>query len=432
MHRIRPRHISRTLHSLSRKPLTLPPPTLLPQHELIDEEISPGYNPKTFYPANPGDVLADRYQILVKVGWGMSSTVWFARDMRGHEDEPENVIALKITNTTSHAADEREIEDHIATTDASHRGRSLFRTYSDCFEIAGPEGKHVCLAYEPMREPMWLFKKRFRNGVIPLPLVKTYVYFLLVALDYLHAGCGVVHTGLFLFEDADVLGDFMNHHLDHPMQYKIDSTGRPIYLSQNDFGPLQKVTRNIPKLVDFGLSNRLDSHDDWGIHPIQPDHYRAPEVILGCGWRMSADIWNLGVLVWEIIVGRGLFCHVHDGKGCYDARAHLGEMIALFGLPPIEMVTRYHSARGYKWRSPIKRQDGKVCEDAEQYFGGPFFYRDGNFLHSDLIPDRKLDTLPLEEEERENFLSFIKMTLAWVPEDRKTARELMEHPFVRR
>ncbi|KAI9930333.1 hypothetical protein MW887_011085 [Aspergillus wentii] len=392
MHRIRPRHISRTLHSLSRKPLTLPPPTLLPQHELIDEEISPGYNPKTFYPANPGDVLADRYQILVKVGWGMSSTVWFARDMRGHEDEPENVIALKITNTTSHAADEREIEDHIATTDASHRGRSLFRTYSDCFEIAGPEGKHVCLAYEPMREPMWLFKKRFRNGVIPLPLVKTYVYFLLVALDYLHAGCGVVHTDLKLdnimltFEDADVLGDFMNHHLDHPMQYKIDSTGRPIYLSQNDFGPLQKVTRNIPKLVDFGLSNRLDSHDDWGIHPIQPDHYRAPEVILG----------------------------------------------SLFGLPPIEMVTRYHSARGYKWRSPIKRQDGKVCEDAEQYFGGPFFYRDGNFLHSDLIPDRKLDTLPLEEEERENFLSFIKMTLAWVPEDRKTARELMEHPFVRR
>lgn len=216
MHRIRPRHISRTLHSLSRKPLTLPPPTLLPQHELIDEEISPGYNPKTFYPANPGDVLADRYQILVKVGWGMSSTVWFARDMRGyslsklpthtitmltkhrHEDEPENVIALKITNTTSHAADEREIEDHIATTDASHRGRSLFRTYSDSFEIAGPEGKHVCLAYEPMREPMWPFKKRFRNGVIPLPLVKTYVYFLLVALDYLHAGCGVVHTGLFL------------------------------------------------------------------------------------------------------------------------------------------------------------------------------------------------------------------------------------------
>jgi SET domain-containing protein len=26
-------------------------------------------------------------------------------------------------------------------------------------------------------------------------------------------------------------------------------------------------------------------------------YYRAPEVILGCGWDSKADIWNFGVLV---------------------------------------------------------------------------------------------------------------------------------------
>ena len=55
----------------------------------------------------------------------------------------------------------------------------------------------------------------------------------------------------------------------------------------------------------------------------------------------------------------------------------------------------------------------------------------GKFLHEDLIPDRNLaDTLLLlEEKQRESFLSFAKMMLAWLPEERKTARELAEHPF---
>lgn len=61
----------------------------------------------------------------------------------------------------------------------------------------------------------------------------------------------------------------------------------------------------IPKIADFGLATRLDKpstrdrmiEEQLGIYPIQPDYYRAPEVILGCGWDFKADIWNFGVLV---------------------------------------------------------------------------------------------------------------------------------------
>ena len=67
-----------------KKPFPIPSPgPLLPPGILVDEETSPVYNPKHFYPARPGEVLADRYQALVKVGWGVSSTVWFARDLQG-------------------------------------------------------------------------------------------------------------------------------------------------------------------------------------------------------------------------------------------------------------------------------------------------------------------------------------------------------------
>lgn len=98
------------------------------------------------------------------------------------------------------------------------------------------------------------------------------------------------------FEDATVLADFMDSQLERPMAFKIDSTGRPVYQSRSDFAPLKSLS-SIPQLVDFGLATRLEEDDDWGVWPIQPDHYRAPEVILGNGWQMPADIWNLGVLV---------------------------------------------------------------------------------------------------------------------------------------
>jgi len=69
---------------LRKKPFPMPPPgPRLPPGILVDEEISPVYDPKYFYPAKPGEVLADRYQILIKVGWGVSSTVWLARDLQG-------------------------------------------------------------------------------------------------------------------------------------------------------------------------------------------------------------------------------------------------------------------------------------------------------------------------------------------------------------
>lgn len=71
----------------------------------------------------------------------------------------------------------------------------ILRTRLDDFEVAGPAGKHMCLVYEPMREPLWILQRRFVDRQLPLPIAKAYIYFLLVGLDYLHTECRVVHTG---------------------------------------------------------------------------------------------------------------------------------------------------------------------------------------------------------------------------------------------
>lgn len=114
---------------------------------------------------------------------------------------------------------------------------------------------------------------------------------------------------LMTFENEKILSSFIKEQITNlPMQCKTDpTTGRTIYRCHNDFGPLdwRDLKKILPKIADFGLATRLDSNNmegkerksEMGIHPIQPDRYRAPEVILGCGWGFSADIWNFGILV---------------------------------------------------------------------------------------------------------------------------------------
>jgi hypothetical protein len=74
----------RTIFSFAKKSLWQLPPNSgppIPQQEFVDEELCPGYDSANFYPAKPGEVLAEKFQLLVKIGWGSQSTVWLARDI---------------------------------------------------------------------------------------------------------------------------------------------------------------------------------------------------------------------------------------------------------------------------------------------------------------------------------------------------------------
>lgn len=67
--------------------------------------------------------------------------------------------------------------------------------------------------------------------------------------------------------------------------------GYNIYRSAN-FGIPKRFGRSI--LCDFSLArNGQVEH----CHDIQPDPYRAPEVLLEMPWGYPVDIWNVGVMV---------------------------------------------------------------------------------------------------------------------------------------
>ena len=48
---------------------------------MLDEERFEQFKQGQYYPANIGDVLSSKYQIVGKLGFGTTSTVWLGRDL---------------------------------------------------------------------------------------------------------------------------------------------------------------------------------------------------------------------------------------------------------------------------------------------------------------------------------------------------------------
>ena len=107
---------------------------------------------------------------------------------------------------------------------------------------------------------------------------------------------------MFGTNDDSVFTHFEEYELQKPVPRKeVGPDGRTIYMSQE-----LKIPNQIgfPILCDFGSTVHGAQHHSVFI---QPQIYRAPEVILGIPWTFSADIWNVGCMV-SILPGPGRWC----------------------------------------------------------------------------------------------------------------------------
>ncbi|KID96140.1 protein kinase domain protein, partial [Metarhizium majus ARSEF 297] len=186
----------------------------------------------------------------------------------------QRYVALKITNSSPavQAAEHKEIDisNHMCSMWTTHPGQEYVRKMLDSFEIKSSGRMHLCLALELLR---------LKGDHFMLP-----------------------------FEDPTVLYDHVREQEANPAPFK-ERRGRPVYQSRPDFSPSRKGGVGFVKLTDFGLAVRGDvsakSH-----HDIQPLEYNAPEVMLQAGWSYSADIWNLGLVLWELLAE----VNILDGK----------------------------------------------------------------------------------------------------------------------
>ncbi len=90
---------------------------------------------------------------------------------------------------------ELEVGRRLASANLSHKGILYLQTVIEGFEVPGPNGMHICLVFEPMRESLSLFQSRLKQKRFPLELMKMYLVCLLNGLDYLHSDCHAIHAG---------------------------------------------------------------------------------------------------------------------------------------------------------------------------------------------------------------------------------------------
>ncbi|KAF7193466.1 Serine/threonine-protein kinase SKY1 [Pseudocercospora fuligena] len=232
---------------------------------------------------------------------------------------------------------------------------------------------------------------------------------------------------LMTFEDGAVLEDYVKASREQPV------TAAPIgnhdfKTTTADFGKLRPLSL-LPTLTDFGLSEVVDG-DYTSRRAIQPPAYHAPEVLLGIPWSYSADIWNLGVLIWNLMEGKDLFADLNTNNGKYHPRLHLAQMVTFLGKPPKQLLDREREWRHVPYDE--RALDGEIITPCES-FGGPFFDEKGEFIFADLFTtQRRLsDTVTaLEGDEKRSFLDLISRMLRWVPEERESAKELLEHSWL--
>jgi len=167
----------------------------------------------------------------------------------------------------------------------------------------------------------------------------------------------------------------------------------------------------------FNMMELSITHSDWGVasftsrhltENIQPVLLRAPEVLLQAEWDAAVDIWNLGVLVPELMFAQKMFCG-RDEEGVYEVKRHLEEI------------------EGLRWRFPrslLERGEESVREmfDERGYVGERS--RDKVLGLEDRFED-------MDAKESSKFVVFITRMLVLDPEERPSTKELLEEPWLK-
>ncbi len=97
-----------------------------------------------------------------------------------------------------------------------------------------------------------------------------------------------------------------------------------------------KSQEYIPKITDFGLSKEFNANDkSFIVNSVVAGTlaYGAPEQMAGKDVRENADLWSLGVILFELFTGKIPFYTTHKNANSVDARADIIQQIRSAKLP---------------------------------------------------------------------------------------------------
>lgn len=310
------------------------------------------------YVIRVNDLFANRYIIVKLLGQGT-----FGKVVECFDKIAKELVAIKIIRNIPKYRDAARIELRILSTlkkyDEDNQNHCIH--LKDCFDYRG----HICIVTDLLKISLYNFLEN--NKFIPYPgsHIQAISKQLIRSVSYFH-DLNLIHTDL---KPENIL-----LHDDSYQRKKITSkTIISSYLKLNfnehkDKLPVTTKILNDPliQIIDFG-SAIFD--DEYHSSIVSTRHYRAPEIVLGVGWSFPCDMWSVGCILVELLIGDPLF-RTHDN---------------LEHLAMIEKICGYQIDK-----SMVKKLKRKENECGLKYFTNNYQTDESDSEDSDVIIDDEI------------------------------------------
>ncbi|KAK6462138.1 kinase-like domain-containing protein [Scheffersomyces coipomensis] len=267
-----------------------------------DHDLPPCDDENGHYIIKLQENFAKRFTVIKLLGQGTFGKVVQCYDKVNREN-----VAIKIIRNIQKYRDAAKIELRILSTLKKFDNRNVNHCIHlrECFDYRG----HICIVTDLLKISLYDFLEANNFISFPGSHIQAISKQLIRSVSFLH-DLKLIHTDLkpenILLHDDTFIKKNLYSTTIIQSYLKLSSSNSSQTKKQPKYS---KILKNpLIQIIDFGSAI---FNDEYHSSIVSTRHYRAPEIVLGVGWSFPCDMWSVGCILVELIIGEPLF-KTHD------------------------------------------------------------------------------------------------------------------------